>query len=192
MRTHTLVVLGVGLLIASGPAPYQKNREGEKKAGQEAADKAEQERAIAALQKLGGKVEVDTKRADRAVVGVNLKHAKVIDASLEHLKGLTKLEILFLKDTAVTDDGVVYLKGLTNLEVLELRRTKVTDKALEHLKRFTKLQRLDLGGTRVTDKGLEHLKGLPSLQELDLRDTQVTDAGVKKLQKALPKVKIVR
>jgi hypothetical protein len=178
--------------------------------------KAEQERAIGEIKKLGGKVEVDIKRPGTPVVGVDLKHTKVGDASLEHLKGLTHLEILRLKDSAVTDDGLVYVKGLTNLEVLELGRTKVTDKGLEHLKGFTKLQRLDLGGTEVTDKGLEHLMGLTSLETLNLENlkgvsdfglahlkglinlrklnlngTKVTDAAVEDLQKALPKARII-
>jgi Leucine-rich repeat (LRR) protein len=177
---------------------------------------AGQERAIAEIKKLGGKVEVDPKRPSVPVVGVNLKHAKVVDASLEHLKGLTELEILFLEDTKVTDDGLVYLKGLTDLEALELSRTKVTDKGLEHLIVFTKLQRLDLGGTGVTDKGLEHLKGLTRLETLSLENargvsdlglvhlkgltnlrklnlvgTKVTDAGVRDLRQALPKVEII-
>src|SRR5688572_2027088 len=95
--------------------------------------KAERERAIAAIKKLGGVVEVDVKRPGMPVVGVNLKHTKEVDASLEHLSGLTELGRLSLKDTRVTDDGMRYVKGLTNLEVLELGRTNVTDKGLEHL-----------------------------------------------------------
>ena len=89
--------------------------------------KLDQERAIAEIKKLGGKVEMDAKSPDK-VVAVNLGHTKVIDASLEPLKGLSRIETLILKDTTVTDDGIVHIKGLTNLEVLELRRTKVTDK----------------------------------------------------------------
>ncbi len=154
--------------------------------------KAKQERAIAEIKKLGGKVEVDISRPDRPVVGVDLKHTRVIDASLEHLQGLTRLEKLYLKDTQVTDDGIVYIKGLTDLEVLELGRTKVTDKALEHLKGFTKLQTLDLAGTEITNKGLGDLKGLSQLQTLDLGGTKVTKTGIDDLQKALPKVKIIR
>src|SRR5689334_16723790 len=91
---------------------------------------ADNERAIAEIKNLGGQIEVDTKSPDMPVVGVNLKHAKEVDASLEHLKGLTELQRLSLKDTKVTDDGMVYITGLTNLEVLELGRTKVTDKGL--------------------------------------------------------------
>jgi Leucine-rich repeat (LRR) protein len=179
--------------------------------------KAEEERAVGEIKRLGGRVEVDTNSPGMPVVGVDLKHTKVVDASLEHLKGLTKLEVLLLKETRVTDDGLVYLKGLTNLEALELGRTKVTDKGLKYLKVFTKIRRLDLGGTQVTDKGLEHLKGLTSLETLNLENatgvsdfglvhlkgltnlrtlnldgTKVTGAGARDLQRALPKAKITR
>src|SRR5947209_5260914 len=109
--------------------------------------KTEKERAIVQIEKLGGKVEIDSKRRGKPVVAVDLKHTQVIDASLEHLKGLTTVEKLLLRETTVTDDGMIYIEGLTNLEVLELSRTKVTDKGLRHLKGFSKLKRLDLGGT---------------------------------------------
>jgi Leucine Rich repeat len=177
--------------------------------------KADRDRAVAEIKKLGGTVELDTRSPSMPVIGVNLKHTPVIDASLEHLKGLTNLERLFLRDTTVTDDGLVRVKGLTRLEVLELGRTKVTDKGLLHLRGFTKLRSLDLGGTEVTDaglahlkdlgsldtlslemvagvsdRGLMHLKGLTNLRTLNLTGTHVTDAGVRELQKALPKVTI--
>jgi internalin A len=180
MRRYAPLVLLGAVLVAIQPILQAQD------------GKVKQERAIAEIKKLGGEVEVDIDRPDRPVVAVNLKHTKVIDASLQLLKELTRLEKLCLKDTHVTDDGVIYIKGLTNIEVLELGRTKVTDKALEHLKGFTRLRTLDLAGTEVTNKGLEHLKGLSRLQTLDLSGTKVTNAGIDDLQKALPKVKIVR
>lgn len=205
MKLYTPMALLVGIFLVV-PQPMVRAQ----------GNKREQTRAIAEIKKLGGTVEVDRKSSEMPVVGVNLKHTKVVDASLEHLQGLTTLQRLYLKDTAVTDDGIVYVKGLTNLEVLELGRTKVTDNTLGYLKGLTKLQRLDLGGTEVTDKGLAHLKGLTrletlnlentrevsdvglmhlkgltSLRKLDLHGTKVTDAGVRVLQKTLPKLEIV-
>lgn len=205
MRDYALLLLAGIALLAMQPLLQAED------------SKAEQDRAIAAIKKLGGKVEVDTNNPDMPVVAVNLKYTKAGDASLEHLKGLTRLEVLFLKDTDVTDDGIRYIKGLTSLEVLELGRTKVTDKGLEDLAGFGKLQRLDLGGTQVTDKGLEHLKGLTRLETLSLENaagvsdlglaylkgltnlrtlnlagTKVTATGIRSLQEALPKVRISR
>jgi len=120
---------------------------------------------IAAIKKLGGQVKVDN---NKAVVEVRLGGRQVTDAGLEHLKGLTELQVLNLYVTSITDAGLEHLKGLTNL------------------------RSLDLYDTNVTDAGLEHLKGLTNLRYLGLRKTNVTDEGVKKLQQALPKCEIHR
>jgi len=114
-------------------------------------------------------------------LGTHVKAAELI-----HLKGLTRLQRLYLSDTQVTDADLEHLKGLTNLHTLCLDGTRVTDAGLECLKGLTQLQRLDLWATGVTDAGLEHLKGLTNLQSLCLEGTQVTDAGVNNLKKALP------
>ena len=51
-----------------------------------------------------------------------------------HLKGLTKLQSLFIGGTQVTDTGLVHLKGLTKLQTLELDGTQVTDEGVKKLK----------------------------------------------------------
>ena len=64
-----------------------------------------------------------------------------------------------------------------------------------HLISLNKIQHLKLlvlPDTLVTDAHLATLEGLDQLEALDLRGSSVTDAGVKKLQKALPKLKIYR
>ncbi len=101
--------------------------------------------------------------ADVTMVEFNFGSAQVSDAGLEHLKGLTQLQWLYLSNTAISDAG------------------------LEHLRGLTQLQWLDLLNTNVSDAGLEHLKGLTRLQELRLGGTGVSDAGVKKLKQVLPK-----
>jgi hypothetical protein len=83
-----------------------------------------QEKAIAALRKLGASFEFTT--------GVVLSGTKVTDAGLVHLSGLTNLERLNLSGTNVTDAGLVHLKGLTQLSDLNLQgTTKVTHAACE-------------------------------------------------------------
>ena len=120
----------------------------------------------------------------------DLARTQVTDAGLEHLKGLTQLQALFLDSTQITDAGLVYLKGLTKLEFLRLQFTQITGAGLVHLKGMTSLQTLYLNDTQITDAGLVHLKGLTGLQTLELSNTKVTDAGVADLQKALPNCKI--
>jgi hypothetical protein len=151
----------------------------------------EQAKALAEIEKLGGKVTFDEKSREKSVIGVNMSGTTVTDAGLEHFKGLSQLQELYLTDTKVTGAGLEHLKGLTNLQRLDLMNTKVADAGLEHIKGLTRLGWLNLWGTKVTDAGLNPLAGLTTLQSLNLLFTDVTADGVKRLQQALPNCKIV-
>ena len=73
--------------------------------------------------------------------------------------------VVGLNSTKVTDAGLEHLKGLTSLQRLYLDRTNVTDAGLEHLKGLTSLQMLYLSGSHVTDEGVKKLqKALPNCQ----------------------------
>ena len=108
----------------------------------------------------------------------------------EHSPGKPVLRVVF-NSTQITDAGLVHLKGLTSLRSLSLRYTQITDAGLQHLKELTNLSDMYLQNTQITDAGLEYLKGLTRLKRLYLEGTQITDDGVKKLQEALPKLKII-
>jgi hypothetical protein len=152
----------------------------------------DEDKAVAEIQKVGGKVERDEKAEGKPVTNVNLSITQAADGDLAPLEKLPKLQRLSLNNTKVTDAGLEHLKGLANLQKLYLVDTKVGDAGLEHLKGLTSLQVLSLAGTQVTDAGLEHLKGLTNLQALFVFGTKVTDEGVKKLKEALPKLKVDR
>ena len=111
-----------------------------------------------------------------------LVRLQVTDAGLIHLRDLTKLKGLWICGTQVTDAGLVNLEGLTNLEYLDLNDTQITDAGLEHLQGLTNLVGLVLSYTHITDDGLVRLKGLTSLEELHLGSTQITDAGLEHLK----------
>jgi Leucine Rich Repeat (LRR) protein len=154
------------------------------------ADETDRDKGAALVKKLGGRIEVDEKAKDSAIIAVHLSDTKVADADLETLKPLTQLHRLYLQNTMITDAGLEHLKGLTELHTLSLNHTKVTDAGLEYLKGLSKLKTLSLANTRVTNKGLEQLKGLTKLQTLHLKGTLVTDTGAKELTRALPKLEI--
>ena len=97
-----------------------------------------EQKAIAAIRKLGGRVRFDTSAPGRSlpgrkgdpvkpVISVNFYGTRVTDAGLVHLKGLTKLETLNLQSTDISDTGLIHLKGLASLKTLDLRSTKVSD-----------------------------------------------------------------
>jgi hypothetical protein len=96
------------------------------------ADEAE-DKAVAFVEKLGGKVFRDEKAAGRPVVMVLLANTKVTNAGLKELAMLKKLASLNLAKTQVTDAGLKELTALKNLTVLYLGGTKVTDTGAQEL-----------------------------------------------------------
>jgi hypothetical protein len=90
----------------------------------------EQEKAIAEIEALGGKVE---KSPEKPGIQVNLGFLPVTDAGLEHVKGLMQLQWLDLEHTRVTDNGSECLVGLTELRRLDLCETEVTEAGVEQL-----------------------------------------------------------
>src|SRR5208283_5438635 len=103
---------------------------------------SDQAKAVAEIEKVGGKVTFDEKSPGRPVISVDFTNTQVTDSALAHLERLTQLRDLSLWYTNVTDAG------------------------LEHIKDLTKRQSLNLWGTKVTDIGIEHLKGLTQLKDL--------------------------
>ena len=79
----------MGFLLIAGFSSCGGQREAEERG----------EQAVAAIEKLGGEVEVDR---NEAVVRVELTDSEATDAVLEHLKRLTKLKHLDLLGTKVT------------------------------------------------------------------------------------------
>lgn len=89
------------------------------------------------------------------VLSLDLSKLRVGDAGLVHLKGLTKLEWLYLNGTQVGDAGLEHLTGLNNLTLLHLADTNVSDAGLDHLVSLPRLRTLHLAGTRVSDAAIE-------------------------------------
>ncbi|HTI50324.1 MAG TPA: hypothetical protein VL475_05215 [Planctomycetaceae bacterium] len=178
MRSLTLSLLLVSACLATVPAR---------------ADDAEAEKkAIAKIRESGALVLEIAQNDNRLDVSFLTAQGKVTNDLLAPLKDLTRLAHLNLRGTEVSDDGLAHFAGKTTLVRLHLEKTKITDKGLEQLKGLENLEYLNLYGTEITDAGLVHLEGLKKLKSLYLWQTKVTDEGVKKLQAALPGLKIIR
>jgi len=163
---------------------------------------ARQQAALAAIKKVGGKVDfrrsgiADTVNFDQTSVSdsdlMHLKELPTLDtislrfatnvtgAGFEHFKGLTNLANLYLPAAGVTDAGLEPLKNVPSLVNLYLREVKISDAGLAHLSGLTNLRILYMDKTRISDAGLEHLKGL-KLGGLYLQHTAITGAGLEHL-----------
>ncbi|MCX5654711.1 MAG: hypothetical protein NTY65_08710 [Planctomycetota bacterium] len=147
----------------------------------------QEENAVNAIIKLGGRVNRSEELPGRPIIGVYLSGTKITDAGLKDLKALKGIQELVLNDTCITNAG---LKEFRSLQYLDLSGTKITDAGLKDLKELKGLRGLDLTNTRITDAGLKDLKELAGLQWLNLGATQITDAGMKDLKQALPTTNI--
>jgi hypothetical protein len=119
---------------------------------------AQEEKAVNAILKLGGKVHRFETLPGRPVVYVALSSTKVTDSDLKELKELKALKDLDLSYTQITDAGLKELKELKGLQTLWLNRTQITGAGLKELKELNGLQMLGLNQTKITDAGLNDLK----------------------------------
>ena len=147
---------------------------------------AEEKRAAAEIEKLGGKVEWN---ANREVVKVDLNNAKITDSDLKHLEKFTEIEWLDVRVTPIGDEGAAHLSNLRKLKYLNISRTNLSDKGLASLRGLTELETLFLGTTKVTDEGLKSIERFSKLRKLSVFRTAVTDAGLTSIEK-LPALEI--
>jgi hypothetical protein len=124
------------------------------------------ERAVQAVERLGGKVVRDETAPGKPVTEVDLSGTAITDTELKELAALNRLQLLDLHNTGVTDLGLKELTELEQLQVLNLRGTRVTDVGLKELLKLKQLQWLDLTDTLVMGPGLKELAGLSQLQTL--------------------------
>jgi hypothetical protein len=157
----------------------------------EQALQAETARAIAVVEKLGATVVIGEQNPGQPVEIIDLSFKEVTDVEMAQLKTFTRLEELYLIETAITDAGLAGVHGLANLRTLDIGRTRVTDKGLVHLHGLMNLKTLGLSSTRITDAGIRHLTGLTGLQLLDLSNTKITGAGIRELHQALPNIQVL-
>lgn len=149
---------------------------------------AEEQKAVAALEKCKAEIAVDSKAPGKPAIAVAQgvgPGSEFTDAVLVHLKSLPNLREVIVGDASkITDAGLENFKGLSKLEGIQLFSCgKVTDAGLAHFEGLANLKRLDINGAKITDAGLVHLQKLTNLQTLRLTDSKITDAGIAHLQK---------
>ncbi|MBS0197100.1 MAG: NACHT domain-containing protein [Planctomycetes bacterium] len=144
----------------------------------------------------------------KALTMLDLSGTQVGDAGVTAISanesGLPALRTLYLRDTKVGDAGIEALaskdSGLKNLTALDLSGTQIRDSGLVALAAkesgLGALTTLDLCDTKVGDAGAAALAAmgsrLSSLSKLSVRGTKITDVGAAMLERALPRLEIIR
>ncbi len=140
-----------------------------------------------------GKLYFEERDPNRPLVIVDFEGLDLIDGALRPLPAFPTIDHVNLRgSTRIGNRGLEFLQHLPRLRILNLQGTRVTDEGLELLSGLTRLEQLDLSFNHgITSAGLVHLQKLKNLRELDLTDTRVSPGGVDRLQRYLPKLKIV-
>jgi hypothetical protein len=167
----------------------------------------EQARAIAAIEKHGGRiryeendpskpvVELILDRVDktsdcllqtkhcRTIQSVQISQTKLAEGDLAILKDLPHLTTLMLYDVPLSNEELKHIKPLKSLRVLTVGHTGVSDPGLVHIEAITALEELYIFEPKVRDAGLERLKALTRLHRLVLAETGVGDKGLEAMKK---------
>ena len=143
-----------------------------------------QDEAVAAIEKLGGKVVVDQSRPEKPVIGVDFGwNKRVTDRDLEVLKSFPHLRSVMLEKTNITDAGIEHLRSFSRLKSLNIAATSVTESVMEFIGGLPELESLNISKLPVSDEGLRQLRGLTELEYLNLGIIEsITDAGLENLE----------
>ncbi len=126
---------------------------------------ADEASVVAALKKLGAKIETGD---DRRIISVDLTRTKATAVTIEMLKPCTQLQRLTATGIPVTDESLKVVAKRSKLESLELDATDITDAGLRHLSSLKQLKRLSLAGTAITDEGLKAVESMIQLTSLNV------------------------
>lgn len=188
----SLLALGLAAVVAAQPAKVTPTDD--------------EQKAIDAVVKAGGKAEIDPKLSAAARVSAKFESATdgvllalkkqplvgsvdVFDATrctekgLVALKELPNLRRLILSKSDLTPARVTAIGQCKELRDLRLPESGLTDAELVALKKLTLLELLDVSdNSRVTDKGLATIKTFDRLRALHLVKTSITDKGLIELK----------
>jgi len=149
-------------------------------------------KAIAIIEKFGGRVVRDEKDPERAVVEVVLQGTDADNGALQALRAFPKLKKLNLsRCTKIDNPGLEWIEDLKELQVLNCGYcSHISDGGMESIGKLTNLEELVLDQTQTTDLGLAKLKNLKKLKRLSLNGAML--ASGLGLKAAIPGLEVIK
>jgi hypothetical protein len=132
---------------------------------------------------------LETRRREEAALADLARFSPAFHGTAGHTDYLAFSPVV---SAGLTADDLALLKEFHHLRALGLSGTGITDDGLAEIGSLRGLRMLYLNNSQITDAGLVQLEGLTNLEFISLENTRVTDEGVRRLQNALPEVRIQR
>ncbi len=97
-----------------------------------------------------------------------------------------------LSGLPISEKEMEFIVQCTQLEKLELDNTAITDEKLAAIRGLSNLRILKIYGTGLTDSSIPVIASFKVLENLYVWDNDMSEEGLSELQRALPKLKIVK
>lgn len=165
-------------------------------------DQGEQDREISKMiLDFGGEVEIlnesgrtrllDVKKiptGDFYLTEVKLmSNAQFNDTHLENLRGLRRLEYIYLPGSSITDDGMDVLGSMNTLLNIGVGSSAITDRGIAKLVDLPRLVYLSIGNTKITDDVFTSLGKIKNLRQLHIpASSGLTEAAVEEFKTSHP------
>ena len=113
------------------------------------------------------------------ITDLHIEHCSgVTPTGLAPLRGLRRMEVLYLKEFFIGDEGLAPLQSMRQLRELWVEHTGISDTSAAWIAQNVGLTHLDLDGNDISDAALGPLSTLEHLEVLVLRDTKITSRGL--------------
>jgi hypothetical protein len=150
-----------------------------------------QDRAIAAIRRLGGTVEESTYNQFIGVWQLVTQYNVTIgegwtggEQGLKYLRWLPELQSLTLRGPQVGDAWLKSLEGIEKLNMVEVNRADISDAGISVFKSLPNLRVLSLKYSPVTDQAVDDLKQIKVVSVIRLYGTKITTEGADVLRAA--------
>ncbi len=152
-----------------------------------------QQRAVAAIQALGGWVHYDYQLDSTGRTKSNAK-SWVPEWLLAHLEvdlfhDVVEVNMVYNEDgpkrldnNLVGDEALEHLPALPGIKYLLLHSTQASDEGLRYVARLEDLEKLYIWNAyKISDDGIDHLRGLKWLKILNVSNSRITDKALEHL-----------
>jgi hypothetical protein len=119
-----------------------------------------------------------------------LLRSRITGIGLTCLNQMKDLDDLMIVQSRV--ETLEPLRDMKKLRILFVSGSPLDDAGLRHGEHLTSLRHLMIADTLATDEGLESLVNVASLRELNVKGTKVTAGGAAAFLKARPEVTLIR